>query len=302
MIFEYALEPSLLADWNRFQRLVALFGVTKGRLISRYPKNWARRVYDSVPGGTTEKSKIEIALRRIGGDLLLPRRHGWDDKLDWLPNAVAEHGRTPFHAILAGCTHACAVVVDATDLDATDLPALLRDGPSQIHTRDAQELGRAVRPLLLLSKKVLIIEPNFTLKSPRFRDPLEAILMATLDLDKRVRRDIEVEMHMGMDKLDEYADKAASLNAFLQPHVPESMTITVVAWHKDDLHNRFVVTDRWGISIGEGIGLPDAKSSRTDDVLAPLATATAESLMRKYCDKAKQKLSHRISGKKHLAP
>lgn len=300
MIFEYALEPSLLADWNRFQRLVALFGMTKGRLISRYPRNWSRRVYDAAPSGTTEKTKIEIALQRIQGDLLLPRKHIWDEKLDWLRNAVAEHGRSPFQAILAGCTHSYAVVVDATDLDATDLPQLLRHGPSQIHTRNAQELGRAVRPLLLLSKKVLIIEPNFTIKSPKFRGPLEAILMATLDLDNHVRRDIEVEIHVGMDKLDEYLDKAASLNAFLQPHVPETMTLTVVGWHKEDLHNRYLITDRVGISIGEGIGLPDARSSRTDDVLAPLDATTAGTLMRRYCDMSRRVLSHRISGQKRL--
>lgn len=300
MIFEYALEPTLLADWNRFQRLVALFGVTKGRLISCYPKNWAWRVYDAVPSGTTEKSKIEIALWRVKSDLLLPRNCQWDATAPWLPNAVGEHGRNPFQAILANTSHACAFVVDASDLDSTDLPQLLEASPSRIVTRNASEFGKAVRPLLLISKKVLIVEPNFTIKSPRFREPFEAIVMAALDLQMRVRPDIEVELHLGMDKLDEYHNKQASLRAFLEPHVPEGMNLTVVGWHKEDLHNRYIVSDRFGISIGEGIGLPDAKSTRTDDVLAVFDAATAGKLMLQYCDKSKHKLSHLIRGTKRL--
>jgi len=301
MIFEYALEPQLLSNWSRFQRVVGLFGITKGRLISRYPKRWARLVYDSVPSGTTEKSKIEIALKRVERDLLLPRNHQWDDAIDWLTNAIAEHGRAPFQAILAGGPHANVVVIDANDLDSTDLPPLLHAGPSRIVARDASEIGKAVRSLLLVSKKVLLVEPNFTIKSPRFQDPLAAILMAALDLQMRVRPDAEVELHLGMDKLDEYPNKQGALDAFLRLHVPERMNFTVVGWHKDDIHNRYLVTDRFGISIGEGFGLPDEKSSRTVDVLAVLDAATAARLMTQYSDKAKHKLSHRIVGAKRVA-
>jgi hypothetical protein len=189
MICEYALEPCLLSTWNRFQRLVALFGVTNGRLISRFPRKWAKQVYDAVPSGTTEKTRIEIALKRVERELLLPRIHQWNESNDWLANALTENARSPFRAILTDRTHEYAVVIDGSDLDSTDLPELLQAGPSRVVTRDASDLANAVRPLLLLSKRVLLVEPNFTISSPRFQEPLSAILMASLDLQMRVRRD-----------------------------------------------------------------------------------------------------------------
>lgn len=296
MIFEYALEPNLLASWNSFQRLVSLFGVTQGRLISRYPYKWSKLVYDAVPGGTTEKTKIEIALQRMANDLLLPRQESkWNDTFDWLTNAVAEHGRSPFRAILASQVHSNAVVIDATDLDATDLPPLLKAGPSRIVARDSHEIGKAVRPLLQISKRVLLVEPHFAIGSARFRDTLSAILTATLDPANKVRVGVEVELHLRMDKL-EFADRAASLNARLQSLVPDKCHFTVIGWHKDELHNRYLITERSGIMLGEGFGLPDEKTSRPDDVLTMLDAATATALMKQFGVKAKHQLTHRISG------
>jgi len=301
MIFEYALEPALLASWDRFQRLVALFGITKGRLISRYPKRWARMVYDSVPSGTTEKAKVEVALRRVEQELLLPRKHQWNVDMEWLPNAISEHGRSPFQAILATANSTdCSLVIDARDLDCTDLHVLLKAGPSQILSRDADELARVMRPLLLISKKILVVEPNFTIKSPRFQGPLSAILMATLDVQMRVRTNVEIELHLGIDKLEEYADKSAALNSFLASHIPLPMTITIVGWHKDDLHNRYIISDRGGVQIGEGLGLPDARSSRVTDTFALLDDSTAGQLMDQYCNVAKHKFTHRVRGTKHV--
>jgi hypothetical protein len=304
MIFEYALEPSLLSNWDRFQRLVGLFGVAQGRVISRYPKDWAKRVYETYPSGNTQKSKVEIALRRVTNGLLYPRANKWDDNLEWLPNAVAEHGRSPFHAILANGGHAADYIVDASDLDVTALPDLLKAGPSRIITRTADDMGRVVRGLLLLASKIVLVEPNFTIKSPRFRDPLAAILLAALDVQQRVRPSVEVELHMGADMLDQYGDKSASLTAFLADIIPVGMRLNVVTWHKDDLHNRYLITDRCGLQVGEGFGLPDDKSSRTDDVLTMMSDVTAGQLMEQYCkpkDAAKHLLRCRIVGIRKLS-
>jgi hypothetical protein len=103
-----------------------------------------------------------------------------------------------------------------------------------------------------------------------------------------------------MDRLDEYVSKAAALDAFLSPKVPEAMSLIVVGWKKEDLHNRYMVTDRCGVTIGEGIGLPDALSSRRDDVLAVLDAATTEKLMKQFSENSKHQLSHRVRGTRPL--
>lgn len=85
MIREYAVEPRLLATWERFRYITEKFGVSEGRLISRYPKNWIKKVYDSLEENSEiKKSKIEVKLKEIKIKLmkriLLPT---WDRNLDW---------------------------------------------------------------------------------------------------------------------------------------------------------------------------------------------------------------------------
>ncbi len=47
MVYEYALEPELVATWgNRqdFRYFVEKFGLGQPRIVSRYPKPWKRLV------------------------------------------------------------------------------------------------------------------------------------------------------------------------------------------------------------------------------------------------------------------
>jgi hypothetical protein len=300
MLLEFALEPSLLSNWDRFQRLVSLFGVAHGRLISRFPKKWQQLVLNSATCGPVEKARIEEALRRRLDDRLLPRYHEWRDDLSWIANAVAEHGKRPFHAILAAASQVGHdFVVNAVDLDVTALPPQVRTGPSRLVVRSAAEMAAAVRVLLQFSKKVLFVDRHFSPAAPRFRAPLAGMLLACLDAFGRARP-VEVELHLGHRVLDDAADFRASCAAWLQDIIPTGMRVTVVRWNHEDLHNRYILTDRGGIQIGEGLDEARDDASRTDDVLGLLASETVRELMERYCGTtglAKQLLRHPIAGK-----
>jgi hypothetical protein len=283
MIYEFAVDPDLLSSWDKFQRIISLFGVTKGRLISRFPKRWERLVYDSVASGNTERTRIEIALKRIQRELLLPRKHSWNDRDFWIDNAKAEHARTPFRAVLTTTADPTfTFLIDATDLDHTALPELLKAGPSRIVLRTADEIGLSVRPLFLLSKHIVIVEPNFTINSPKFLGPWASIMRSLLDTQGNLRADLVIELHLGADKLSEFVNPQSSLNAKLGPHIPAGNRITVVSWPKEDVHNRYILTDLAGIQLGEGLGLPDSLSSRNDDSLCFTDRDTTTLLLAKY--------------------
>jgi hypothetical protein len=71
MIHEYAVDPALLNNWERFRYLTEKFGVCRGRLISRFPKRWKAMVYDGLSSvGEIERKKIEIYLQRIDEKML----------------------------------------------------------------------------------------------------------------------------------------------------------------------------------------------------------------------------------------
>jgi hypothetical protein len=301
MVGEFALEPALLHNWDRFQRFAGLFGVAQGRVISRFPKRWQQLVLDSVTCGPVEKAKIEEALRRRLGDRLFPRHHEWQDDLTWLDNAVVEHGKRPFGAILAaGNPNEHVDIVDASDLDVTALPEKLWAGPSKLVVRSATEMAAAVRVLLEFSRKVVLMDRNFSPDNRRFRHPLAEMLLLLLDRHGKPRQ-VEVELHLGHRILDSAPDFKATCQAHLQDIIPVGMRLTVARWNHDDLHNRYIITDRGGILIGEGLDEPNRTSTRTEDVLSLLSQGTAMELMERYCGAialSKQLLRHAIAGRR----
>jgi hypothetical protein len=300
MLLEFALEPSLLQNWDRFQRFISLFGVSQGRLISRFPKQWQEMVLASVTCGPVEKHKITEALVRVAKTVLLTREQGlWNLSATWLENAIVEHGQRPFDGILAaGNPSGHADVVDAADLDVTSLPAKLQTGPSRLVVRSAVEMAEAVRVLLRFSKKIVLMDRNFAPDIRRFRDPLGEMLLCLLDQHGKPRQ-VEVELHFGHRVLDAAADLKAACEAHLQDVIPLGMRLTVARWNHDDLHNRYILTDRGGILIGKGLDEANERSARADDVLTLLSPETAAELMERFCGaagRARQLLRHSIAG------
>jgi hypothetical protein len=301
MLAEFALEPTLLHNWDRFQRFVSLFGVGQGRLISRFPKKWQEMVLASVTCGPVEKQRITEALVRATKSVLLPREHDWNAALPWLENAVTEHAKRPFDAILAASNPANhGDVVDSSDLDVTALPAKLQAGPSRLVVRSAAQMAAAVRVLLQFSKKVVLMDRNFSPDSRRFRDPLGEMLMYFLDRHGKPRQ-VEVELHFGHRILDDAPDFKAACEAHLQDVIPVGMRLTIARWNHEDLHNRYILTDRGGLLIGEGLDEANPRSTRTDDVLTLLSPKDAADLMERFCGAAglaKQLPRHSITGRK----
>src|SRR5690349_19025334 len=101
MIHEYALEPTLLSNWQDFRYFTEKFGVPQGRLISEYPKKWKKFVYQSIDCGEIDRVRIVEGLRRIDEKLTRRINPGWTDGVNWLGNAIAEQTRKPFRAIIA---------------------------------------------------------------------------------------------------------------------------------------------------------------------------------------------------------
>lgn len=301
MLAEFALEPSLLHDWNSFQRLVGLFGVSQGRLISRFPNKWQQMVLDAASCGQLEKKKITEALIRATKSVLLPREHGWDPAQPWLDNAIAEHGMRPFDGILAAPNSSVhTYIVDAADLDVTKLPASLQVYPSRRVDRSAAQMAAAVRVPLQFSKRIVFIDRYFSPDNRRFRDPFEEMLMHCLDRHGRPRQ-VEIELHIGHRVLDSAPDFGAACDAHLQEVIPVGMRVTVARWNHDEFHNRYILTDRCGISIGQGLDAANSKSNQTEDTFVLLAPEAAAELMDRHCGavgRAKQLLRHVIVGRK----
>jgi hypothetical protein len=160
MLYEYALEPALLSNWKDFRYFVEKFGVTKGRLISCYPKRWKKLVYESLANcGEIERKRIEDRLQTLD-DRMLKRQHEWNSQQDWLTNAEAEHVRRPFYAIVAKTNpHKQEYILEGESISEEHPFWAAPKSPPVL--RIAQEMATRVAPLLRISEEILFVDPHF---------------------------------------------------------------------------------------------------------------------------------------------
>jgi hypothetical protein len=266
MIYEYALEPALLSNWKDFRYFTEKFGVPNGRLISRYPKRWERMVLESLANcGVIERKRIEEDLVNLKRRIL-PRHHEWNEQLDWLTNAETEHGKRPFHAVIAASNpRNLEFVVEADGLsEANPLWRLPNLPPVQ---RIAIDMAQRVAPLLCFSHRILFIDPHFRPQEIRFRRPLEAFLEAATHT-RRPGEIIKIEIHVNDEIETGYFKEQC--RTCLPKIIPNGLRVRIVQWREkpqgEKLHNRFILTDIGGVSFGVGLDDADGDDGQTDDI------------------------------------
>jgi hypothetical protein len=107
MIKEFAVDPSLYSSNIEWQILFQHFGYHKGRLISKFPTNWHTIAYKNLIDfckrnriREIEKSRMIERLNRIR-EYLIDFPRNYDNNLEWFPNALKEHQKRAFDAIIS---------------------------------------------------------------------------------------------------------------------------------------------------------------------------------------------------------
>ena len=268
MIHEYALEPQLISNWQNFRYFTEKFGVSQGRLISRYPKSWKRLVYESLENcGEIERKKIEEKLNTLDDRILRRPNSGWDPQLQWLANAEIEHGRKPFHAILARDNpNGQVFVLRGEDVDEGN--ALWGVQRTEVVPREAAPMAHAIAPLLQVSNVILFVDPHFNPNREEYRTTLREFFTATFE-----RREYplpgRIEVHLsGGDGKPDGAYFAEICRRWLPNLIPASVRLGLVRWQQraggEELHNRYVLTNLGGIRFGAG--LDEGDGGETDEL------------------------------------
>lgn len=263
MIHEYALDPGLLNNWERWRYLTEKFSVSQGRLISRYPKRWKRMVYDGLSAcSEVEKLRIVEKLKSID-DRMISRFSEWMEG-DWLANAESENAKRPFHAIVAyGNPHAGFNVLVADDLD-DETPLWKVESELKIK-RQANALGEAVSVLISLGRKLVFIDPHFSPYKSKARNTLKVFLEKAAARTNGIPIDA-IEFHTQYKP--EIASFAEECLSQLPKRIPAGLTVKVKRWKEmeggEGLHNRYILTERGGVRLAWG--LDEGKPSHSDDI------------------------------------
>lgn len=286
MLKEYALDPKLLNNWRDFRFFVGQFGASQGRLISRFPKKWKEMVYEAARSAKDiEYVKIEEALRRIDKVLLI-REFDYEKAHDWIRNAVEENQNRPFHSIISTKNFGNTTnLLIGDDLDPTDPPDLWIV-PTSIHIkREPALMANCVLALLSQCNEALFIDPYFGPGKKQCTEPLQMFLEAISSRGGR-RMPSRIEYHAGNQDRDT-SRYQSDLEQCVEPHLPPGVKLSVIRWNKEQMHNRYILTDRGGVMFGHGLG--DGRDSEVKyDTVSLLDDNTCAELIVDYSTESKK--------------
>jgi hypothetical protein len=282
MFYEYALDPALLSNWKDCRYFLEKFGWDQGRLIACYPGKWKKQVYESLSGcRPVEKNKIEEKLRRIDNRLLKRPNSSYQGGKIWFENALVEHGRIAFRAIISNHQNPNDPKIIHGDTLEEDTEPLFQS-PDKVLSRRAEEYGIALSLLLCSSKRILFVDPYFDPTKRRFRKVLESLLTSALFPCRReticrleLHTSIERFFRRGEERKSEEEEKtAANLVYECQRKLPEIIPagyslFLYIRKEKsggDEFHNRYVLTEKIGVAFGTGLDEAENNPKATDDL------------------------------------
>ena len=250
MLHEYALDPSVLTNWDSFRYFIENFGVSKGRMISKYPKKmWKQMVKESCEKycRPIELLKVINYLEKMD-DKFLQTQCKFEPSLSWFVNA--ETNRSAFHAVISNENpnhHENVIVADDIQYD-SPLWNAPREKPV---LRTSREMAACAEKLLVNAKEILFVDPHFDPSARRYLNTLKAFMEKIPEPGKLKR----IEYHISK-KLS-----AVFFRDELYENVPSilnrDVSITFIRWEKadkgDSLHPRYILTDRGGIRIEHGL-------------------------------------------------
>ena len=259
----------VLSTWERVRYFLDALGPWKGRLLAEYPRRWQRAVYQSLRCEGVERARVEERLRRLD-PRVFTRREGaaYDGTKAWLENAVAEHARLPFRAIIASETGGKDFVLDGAHVD--DASLLWKVDKGKLVPRDPAVFAQALNLLLRVSSPVVIVDPYFRADQAEKAGALRALCGA-------LPREAQVEVHFA-DKHVSYAFGMDHAQRALPGVVPHGRTVSLHCWIERPgtrLHNRFVLTEIGGVQFGDGI---EQGNSTEHDRISILEEASRERL------------------------
>ena len=278
MIHEYALEPELVASWHdpvKLRLLAGMFGLGTGRVVSRYPKNWSRTIWESLGPAfgasirEIQKKRFEEFLKRLKETEVRRHDYIWEDTRSWLENAEGEHDRCPFHSIIAR-TNPRNVTHVMSEESLADGTGEGWDVPNSIAVqRTASSMANAVKPMLCCADLVVFVDPHFRASRLAFRKPLSEFLSIIAAAD-RGSSQVTVELHTGNITCGapDWNHFRSECERHLGSVVPVGLSLVIKRWKNREngerLHNRYILTDKGGVEFG--VGLDEGDSDTTDDI------------------------------------
>jgi hypothetical protein len=264
MIREYAIEPDVLCDWQRLRYFVDQCGVSKGRVIVRFPSNWESLVKERLTRGVINQNELKRVLAKLqqwhfATRFVDHKNARFDQGSFWIDNAIAEHRTQPFAAIVSGTSgNECPFLLHVDEVEG--MHPLWKAETCVTIRRTAKAFADVVTPLTRISEDIIFADPYFSSSARWFVAPLASMLSKLAR--ERTRR---IEYHFCCQELSSITREWTAANVNLPRIIPEGLNLTLVAWPRGGFHNRFVLTNVGGIQFGHSLSEAGPRHEQEDE-------------------------------------
>ena len=293
MIYEYALEPELVAGWHdrkKFLFFEEKFSCRTKRIVSAFPKRWKRLVWNAfVEGGHGQDQNARKRLEALLASLcenMVKRASSFPEIKNWLERAEAEHAERPFHAIVARQNprdYDYVITADKLVENGHDKWQVPDNSPVP---RTATGVVEAMAPILRVCRQIVFIDPYFDPTKDRFLKPMACFLDVIWNSRYGVGKP-RLELHTSIDRYFRKYERGperdpekerweckgllSRLQAKLPRIIPRGEKMSVFIWKQRErgqkLHNRYILTEVCGVLFGTGLDQSDdPEAMETDDV------------------------------------
>lgn len=308
MIFEYAVEPALVAQWAKdgVVGLAGQFGLDQRRVVSDFPRDWEGEVaaalleefgFDAGDPDYVQASAFLNALLAFMNAHTVNRGLPLRPDRPWLDQALEVHAQEPFYAIVAR-----APVAEHAIVITESIVNQLQDARWYLPTlrptaKTSAELAATLAPLLRAATKIVVVDPYFDPRDESYREVLTSLLVSAAQLRGPGRGMPSVELIAGVGEgrsnggsipvekqlANEANNRCEWAAQHLSPCIPKGMQLTFRCAANfadgDRLHNRFVLTDFAGASLPYGT---QALGARVFDDISPLYQGQYEERWRQF--------------------
>lgn len=306
MIYEYAVDPSLLTSWviAKDVGLAPQFGLDHRRVVADFPSNWDGLVTgtllekfgwdDGDPDYLDARGRLDALLA-----FMRPRvdRGQVAAREPWVVQAVEADGIEPFHAILT-----CDAIPGN---DAVITPAVVQNLRNQrwylptidVTTKTAEALATQLAPFLRAASKIVLVDPYFRAEKAGYPEVLGMLVHRALDLRSPGRPRPEITVMTGVGDREQPAagipleeqlrrvadDRCRKAKQHLGAHLPKGIAVKFVCIAQfeggDQVHNRFLLTDVGGAIIPYGA---QELGERVFDDITPMYAGQYRTRWRQY--------------------
>lgn len=287
MHLEYAVEPAAIGEsWTTFKDLFDRFGTDKGRLITRMPNKWEGKVMKAAKAAgvrDVDKERILLLLHGETRHKVASFHRSYGPNQNWIGNALGEHDKVPFRAII--CTSGADLCDVALSPDlCTDDHTLFNTPTSRDVVRVPEKIAEELLPISKASENIDIVDPYFV-HEPSKRKCIEPLKILFAGLANSAGPPKSILVHY-----DAHSKNCPTVG-FLVQHwdkvanevVPEGYSLELHGWSEqedgENLHDRYFLTDIGGITIGAGFS---AEGPTETTVFALMDFQHAQSLRERF--------------------